>query len=491
MNNNPFYIQPAGDYSEGLQGLAQNLSRVGKERRARKRVEELRSGALQAFQTGDPKAMMEFSIANPEMSAAMKNGIAFTNEQTEDNYFQSTMSLINDPSPRNVDRVTAARQQQLKNHGAGDTALTDGFREQMAKDPKGTIEELKQEMPLMFPHRYKAYREAVGTVGNKATPYTNLAKLKSDFANGMLTPDEYGQAADKIVNPKAKNMIDLTRDAIKGDEESKGILLTMAQADLKKVGSSARMATKGKLEGLYEVMDLDGTAENIYKGKETIDQVRNTFGVPIQEAVRKKVLNLAEADTGKREFNFVQPKAIRNSLEGSLKKQQKQYAVMVAFIETIHKQSGRLRGLAQDVQRTGLRALNVPWRELKTRFVGSGKEMALEMLTKEISAEINKLVQNSQDSVALLPESARKEFERIHDPNLSLKELGVVIDYTTQIANDRYHAFGNSIDLTTSELGNVRTLGLERNPSLSGNEMPWPSSNPGNPDDPEGLFGND
>ena len=200
-NGNPFYVQPAGDYSAGLTGLARSISDVGRRKQAIRRVNELKAGALQAFQTGDPRAMMEFSMANPEMASAMKSGIAFTNKKTEDNYFQSAVSLINDPNPANVERVIASRQEIFANTEVEDPELTDGFKDRLAADPEGTIEKLKVEVPLMFPNRYKAYRDAIGTAAKKVTPYTSMGKLNTDYMNGVISKDTFVKERDKIEQP--------------------------------------------------------------------------------------------------------------------------------------------------------------------------------------------------------------------------------------------------------------------------------------------------
>ena len=221
-------------------------------------------------------------------------------------------------------------------------------------------------------------------------------------------------------------------------------------------------------------MDLNGRAQAILEGKETIDNIRNTFGVPIQEVVAAKVLAIEP------NFNFVQPRAIQKVLSSSLTQQQKNRGAMGSFVQNINGQVDKVEDImTKVVDRFGVRALDVPWRDLKVVAIGEGDERVLEAYTKEISVEIFKLSQGSTASVALLPEAGRKEWESIHDVNLSWPEMKKVMMGTRDMANIRLKSVNDEIKRTVEGLANVRKL---ENIYLGGPESPG-AEFPKNPDE--------
>ena len=52
--------------------------------------------------------------------------------------------------------------------------------------------------------------------------------------------------------------------------------------------------------------------------------------------------------------------------------------------------------------------------------------------------------------------SPRQEWEKIHDVNLSMRELLIVLNGTREMANIRLDSVQDEIDFTVDELGNIR-----------------------------------
>ena len=73
-----------------------------------------------------------------------------------------------------------------------------------------------------------------------------------------------------------------------------------------------------------------------------------------------------------------------------------------------------------------------------------------------ISAEISKLSQGATQSIAQLSDTQQREWDRIHDPNLSLKELLIVLDGTREMANMRIQSTDEEIKETMDMLDNIR-----------------------------------
>jgi len=286
-------------------------------------------------------------------------------------------------------------------------------------------------------------------------PLSALGKLKKDMEGGLLTPEEFTKASASLLNPKDVSKGELTRRALNGDPESKAILDEMSKAAVNEAKAKGSAAATGKFDAIREAMDVNGTVQAILKGEEILDNVKNTFGVPLQEIVRAGVL---AKEPG---FNFNQPRARYSALKASLGQQEKNLGAMGSFVQNINGQVTKIEGMSRDiVNRVGIRALDVPWRELNTRFIGSGQEQVMAAFMKEISAEIQKLSQGSTASVALLPETGRKEWERIHDVNLPLSELIIVLKGTRNMANIRLKSVKDERDRTLGHLENVRDINV-------------------------------
>jgi len=130
---------------------------------------------------------------------------------------------------------------------------------------------------------------------------------------------------------------------------------------------------------------------------------------------------------------------------------------MGSFVTNINRQVGKMERISKDiVKRVGVRALDLPKREFITRFIGSGHERVFEAYMKEVSAEIAKLAQGSAASIAQLPEENRKEWEKIHDVNLSFKEILIILQGTREMANIRLGSVQDEIDYTVGRMKNVR-----------------------------------
>ena len=263
-----------------------------------------------------------------------------------------------------------------------------------------------------------------------------------------------GKTTEIASNPKQPekdnpNEIELIRRAEGGDPAAKQLLDAM----MKRKEESGTAAAVGKLKGLFKEIGVEGVSRAVVEGRETVENVRNTFGVPIQEVIRKRVL---EIDPN---FNFVVPRAVVKSLSSSLANQEKQRGMMGSFVRNINSQVGRVEEIMNDVDRWGFRALDLPRRELKKKFVGSGKEITLDGYLTEISNEINKLSQGSQASIAQLGEESQKRWNAIHDPALSLREIKIILDETKQMAEMRIASTNEELDFTRNRLKNLKEGG--------------------------------
>ena len=238
----------------------------------------------------------------------------------------------------------------------------------------------------------------------------------------------------------------LTSRALKGDEKAKSILNQMQS---RKVEIAKQTGAAG-VEAKTALIDVPGVAQAILDGRETIENVRNTFGVAVQELVRAEVLDKEP------KFNFLKPRVKLAAIKSSLMQQEKQRGAMGSFVKNLNKQLTRIDVVLKDViSRIGLRALDLPFRELNTRFKGSGHEKVLESYLMEISNEIGKLSTGSSASVAELSTEAQQRWAKVHDPNLSYNELKKVLEETQIQGNMRMDSVNEQINETLNSLDNL------------------------------------
>jgi len=253
----------------------------------------------------------------------------------------------------------------------------------------------------------------------------------------------------QVKEPTKKSLtkIELTRQALKGDKEAKAILEDMHNKRIEE----ARALGQAQALGRTDPIDTTGTARAIIAGRENFAMVKNTFGVSVQEMVRKEVLKLDP------DFNFVKPRVTEKAIQASISQQFKQRGMMGSFVKNLNKQLSRTDEIMKDViSRIGIRAIDLPKRELITRFKGSGHEKVLESYLIEISNEIGKLSTGSAASIRELSTDAQERWASIHDPNLSIKELKIILDETQEMANMRLASTDEEIEETMNLADNLR-----------------------------------
>ena len=204
------------------------------------------------------------------------------------------------------------------------------------------------------------------------------------------------------------------------------------------------------------------SAEFLKSGKMPALGMRNS-------ANRTLIINGAAQMAKERGIDPYKVPAIRtefSALGKSLNNQQKIYNMMGGFVRNLDKQVDRVSAIHQDiVQRVGTRALDVPIRQLKTRFKGSGNEAILEAYMAEISNEIGKLSTGSSASIAELSIGAQERWSKIHDPNLSVTELLKILKETKDMGAMRINSTQEEIVSTKNTMDSIWSGGKQNTPS--------------------------
>ena len=268
-------------------------------------------------------------------------------------------------------------------------------------------------------------------VGPNKSRYSTTMTTKEWERDGgeilkQLTPTEFSSTMVKMGHgfklvkeakePKEPTISELRVRAAKGGDGSeiaKQIINTIDEEAVVLTREKAGASAEGKMDGLLEKANVKQLAATILAGRETIENVPNPFGIPLRPAVRAEVLKLDK------DFNFLVPRASVKGLTSSIAFQEKQHGAMGNFIINLHSQVDKIEDIGNRiVKRFGVKALDVPRRELLTRFIGSGDEKVIEAYLTEISNEVGKLSTSSQASIRELSDSAQQKWAKNSRPNL-------------------------------------------------------------------------
>lgn len=194
------------------------------------------------------------------------------------------------------------------------------------------------------------------------------------------------------------------------------------------------------------------------------------------EKIRTEAYQIMQ-EQGESQAEMMAKWSFRDNEKASLKKQQGNRNMMSSFIENLEGQVDHVKKIYTDMDaRFGARILDYPIREIKKKLAGSGDEAIVDMYLTEIGNEMARLSQGNAQSIAMLPEGAAKRWEGINDPNLSLRELGKIMDETKVAAQLRVHSVDREIPLSMKRIEQGMPLAGEtekRTPDfLKGEEKP-------------------
>lgn len=200
-NGNPFYVHPGFDIAPGLAGFGQAMRQAAEvkrrneaERKAAEKYATMKAGAVEAFQSGDPAKIAEFTIQNPEMTQAIKTATAFYDKTTEESYKNMLFDFYSDPTESNLTDLVTKRQEMLRGKGvpADRTVETDTMLERFRTDPEITKKQVEMEMAFRYPTEYKAMRSALE---EKIPGVMEVAGIKEfEYLTEGLAPEEIARA---------------------------------------------------------------------------------------------------------------------------------------------------------------------------------------------------------------------------------------------------------------------------------------------------------
>lgn len=218
-------------------------------------------------------------------------------------------------------------------------------------------------------------------------------------------------------------------------------------------GDKAKAVSEGKVQAIDQNA-VDYVVSQIKAGAPPPMGRGQDFMKTVYSKLNKELMT-----SGENPENIAAARNVRKSLDSSLAMQEKSIGMMGGFVKNLDKQINRTKDVSNDlVSRVGVRVLDVPLRQMKTRFIGSGEEQILEAYMLEISNEIGKLSTGSQASIAELSVGAQEKWSKIHDPNLSLRELNKILSETRDMGHMRLESSIEARNETRQALTNIGSL---------------------------------
>jgi hypothetical protein len=248
---------------------------------------------------------------------------------------------------------------------------------------------------------------------------------------------------------------------------------SMADEAIKLTGAKAEATERGKQVGGFLDWTPQAKQQAFVYNLVTKEPPVSTKGMASGDRkVYAKEYTQWQVDSGFKPGDIVLMQADLKAGTGSLANMEKQEAPMAAFVGNINKQIDKIQQLYSNDDRTGLRLLDKTIRDLRVAAKGSGEEAVKASYLLEISNEIGKLSSGASGSVQQLSDSAKEDWKKVHDVNLSLGEIMKVVNATRDQANMRLSTWRDAKETVRGMIG---TLGDRNSGPAAGGE-----NNPGN-----------
>jgi hypothetical protein len=207
-------------------------------------------------------------------------------------------------------------------------------------------------------------------------------------------------------------------------------------------GKTAASFTDEEIDLMGATYNLKGTLPSLGRGKEAT-------------AMRHKILQSAARQAlaaGKDAGDIIGSQSDVKTITQSLGQQEKQYGAMGSFVSNLNAQVDRVKALAEEFKTFDTRLLNIPLRAVRGRLQGNPLQAKYDMYLTEIESEIGKLATGSAASVAELSIGAQEKWARIHDKNLSIKDMLSLLEETKEAGRLRLESVEKQMTKTRKRL---------------------------------------
>ena len=469
MSQNPFYVHPGTDFGPGLMGLAQTVGEVGerkdverKEQEEKDRIAAIKSGAVEAFKSGDPDKIREYMIANPEMSKSVKDAIELKLPGDAANKYTSALFRAATDSSQAPGALEAMRDKFAADGlDAAEIEKLNSFGDMIKNDPDQAQKVITSEFALLATdEEWKRYKDIAKPTGTGQTEkiknFEYHQKLLKDDPMGAakfadLTNSEYSPSPLKKLIGERQVLID---DGTPLDDP----IIRAYDAKITGVDVDIKEMTQDEIDTWGAYLNYTGKMPALGRGKAVTKIRARIVKSAAAQALGSKVFGGEDAEPDKTPaqaaLGVLGSQSDTKAIQGSLNLLDKQLSSMGSFVDNIGMQIEKVSGLSKDLKTFDARILNVPLRLIRGKITGSPLQAKYDMYLTEIESEIGKLATGSASSIAELSIGAQEKWAKIHDKNLSVKDMLSLLEETRDAAKMRHKSVETQLQLSRARMRN-------------------------------------
>ena len=506
--DNPFYIQPASP----LPGIKEFNSRLeferGRTEDARKK--EVRKKVADIIKNGNPEEIAEIVTNEPWVTGEIDKGNA----------------LLKDISLENAKRILSGEispgqgfiniaEEEAKN--GQDISKAIPKIKDAQRDPEAAMAWAEKYIALHDPDAWKEYRKSQGKTEEEKPPsgyrYKEDGTLEAipggpadkgeppfpGMQPGEKAPAGYyweeknklapipGGPADKeggrYAPSNLQKLIEERQEYLDKGMSPDDRIIKAYDSKISGTDIEIDNMSPEEIDTWGQIVNLTGKMPALGMGKKAA-QVR----IQIARSAARQALDAASlipgADPSKKPseaaLEVIGTQADTKAVSGAITFLQKQASSMGSFVNNIEQQIDKVQVLSKDLKSYDSRLLNIPLRTLRGKIAGSALQSKYDLYLAEIESEIGKLATGSTASIAELSVTAQQRWEKIHDKNLSIKDMLSLLDETKAAARMRMKSVDDELEKTRRKM---RTRGIvpensdtQKNGADRGNTSRQPSA---------------
>lgn len=254
-----------------------------------KRQEVIQQG-LQVFESGDPYAMAEFSLQNPQMGEALNAQVGARDEQQKKELTDFARGFLALPEEQRA-AAWDARINYLEQSGR-DATQSIKARDEYLANPEAETAEMEMFFAGQSPNEYKAYKESQPKQVEPVKPMTefqseSIGLRKKQQALDLLKLEAQSET-NAIQKKKLQNEVKLQERAIrKADLEAKALAAgPTAQQLLAKSTEAQKKASSFAQRMTVSADELNALAESVDPTSRVIPLIASGGGVVSEAANR-------------------------------------------------------------------------------------------------------------------------------------------------------------------------------------------------------------
>lgn len=176
--------------ANALSQLGQAGGNLIAQRRQQRANNELMNTAREAIRSGDPSAISELMITNPELAGSVQNAINFQSDATRNNLISSIESVLTNPEM--TEQVLTDRIKMVSESG-GDPSQSVAALQEYKSDPEGFLRNAEIAYSIYAPDKYKSYASAKSAGQVAPTEYQYKDGVVFDPRTGEARKTEFYQ----------------------------------------------------------------------------------------------------------------------------------------------------------------------------------------------------------------------------------------------------------------------------------------------------------